>query len=148
MGQYRADPKYIHKNVPCIQLAARRGNVTLLHLILSDSPELIADAMPKESKVEIPVPCEESYIPHRQSDASFLGENYQPRRNSNLGLSSKKVRDRLKYKRLSKRPTLDEEDRDPTIQIEYTHLSTPLHQTTLMNDVPMTKILVETYKVS
>ena len=147
---FNANPHFVYKNVPCIQLAARRGNTSLLTLILHDNADLVMSAMPKDACVRIEVPSEASYMAHKPSEASTDYINQTPRRNSNTS-GARRSKDRIRGIRFPTRKNTmfrEEEERVNSIIVEYTHLSTPLHQTTLMNDVPMTKILLEKYKVS
>ena len=150
LENFNASPYFVYKNVPCIQLAARRGNVALLNLLLEIDKDLVKNTMPRYACVEIEVPSEGSHMTYKHSEAS-IGDylSATPRRNSNLS-TARRSKDRIRGIRFPRRTTLvrDEDERRNAISVEYIHLSTPLHQTTLMNDVPMTKLILEKYKVT
>ena len=148
MENFNANPYFVYKNVPCIQLAARRGNIALLNLILEDNNELVMNTMPENACVTIEVPSEASEIAYRQSEAGDY--IYHTQRRNSYQLGARRSKEKNRGIRFPRRSTVfrDEEDRVNSILVEYTHLSTPLHQTTLMNDVPMTKVILEKYKVT
>ena len=146
MEEFGGNPEFVYKNVPCIQLAARRGNVALLSLILESYPSLVSNSMPKDALITIEFPHETEYSNNRLTDSI---DNLSPplRRNSSVG--GKKQKEKMRGLRIRRKgPMLEpEEERRNSISIHYTPLSTPLHQTTLTNDVLMTKVILEKYKV-
>ena len=147
MGElFNGNPEFVYKNVPCIQVAARRGNVALLSLILGRCPSLVHNSMPKDALLTIDIPHETEYSNDRLFDS--IDNLSQPsRRNSSVG--GKKQKYRMNGFRIQRKgPMLEpEEERKTSISIHYTPLSTPLHQTTLTNDVDMTKAILESHKV-
>eukprot|EP00800_Vazella_pourtalesii_P019294 TRINITY_DN649_c0_g1_i3.p1 TRINITY_DN649_c0_g1~~TRINITY_DN649_c0_g1_i3.p1 ORF type:complete len:487 (+),score=69.88 TRINITY_DN649_c0_g1_i3:34-1461(+) len=145
--EFDGNPNYVYKNVPCIQLAARRGNVALLTLILDKHKSLVSNSMPKDALLTIDIPHDTEYSNYRLYDS--MDNLSQPsRRNSSLG--GRKQKEKMSGLRIRRKgPMLEpEEERKTSIMIHYTPLSTPLHQTTLTNDVSMTKVILEKYKVN
>ncbi|KAI6657514.1 Ankyrin repeat containing protein [Oopsacas minuta] len=148
MNVFHGNPNYVYRNVPCIQLAARRGNVALLTLILDEFPDLVRNVMPKDACVKLNVPSETSYGTNKQSDSPSSDNVNSSSRRSSCSLGERRSKDKKGKMRFSQKNTKfrGEEERKNSIVVNYTPLSTPLHQTTLTNDVEMTKIILEKYK--